>query len=98
MQNEELSAEQIKIIFAKRARIFYLLNIIVIVVTIVVLAVARGSAHYPLVFGVTTFAFLLWIFNADRYCLCPACGQVPRGAQGLISKPKQCAKCGAVLG
>jgi len=97
MSATEFSAEQIRIIFAKRSRRFYLLNIVAIGLTLAILSVFRDHPQYPIIFGITIVAFLLWLFNADRFCLCPACEQVPRGAGGLIVKPKQCVKCGVAL-
>lgn len=97
MSESEYSAEQIKIIFAKRSRRFYALNLLVLGLTVVVLLVFKDDPYYPWVFGLSVPLLLLWIFNADRFCLCPVCEQVPRGREGLIAKPKQCAKCGVAL-
>lgn len=97
MSTPERSAEQIKIIFAKRSRRFYALNLLVLGLSVVILLVFKDEPYYPWVFGLTIPALLFWIFSADRFCLCPACEQVPRGREGLIAKPKQCAKCSVAL-
>ena len=61
------------------------------------LYLAREAGVYREAFVPLSIIFLLWIFNADRLCRCPACEQSARGRQGLIHRPLQCESCGAAL-
>jgi len=94
---QSLSHDEIKIIFATRARRFYFLNIAVMILSVSLLLYFREKAYYPWVFFLTTFGLSVWLFFADRFRLCPNCNQSPRGNEGLLRKPAHCASCGIAL-
>lgn len=92
-ENNPAANEEIKIVFAARVKRFYIFNALVLVLLGAGFYVASQAGYYRTGFFASTTLFLLWIFNADKLRLCPACGANPRGREGLASVPAVCAKC-----
>lgn len=92
-----MEPNEIKKRFAKKATRFYLVNFVMAVIIGVALYQTKAMGIYKEAFIPIIALFLLWIFNIDKLYRCPACGQVPRGKEGLIYLPKNCIACGAEL-
>jgi hypothetical protein len=92
-----MEPNEIKKRFAKKATRFYIVNLIMSVIIGVALYQTKELGIYKEAFIPIIVVFLLWIFNIDKLYRCPACGQVPRGKEGLIYLPKNCIACGVEL-
>tara|TARA_B110000967_G_scaffold132880_1_gene135675 strand:+ start:966 stop:1262 length:297 start_codon:yes stop_codon:yes gene_type:complete len=97
MSAKPMDAKEIKQRFAKKATRFYIVNFIMALVIGVGLYQAKVLGIYKEAFVPIIVLFLLWIFNIDKLYRCPACGQVPRGKEGLIYLPKNCTACDVEL-
>lgn len=92
-----MEQEEIKRQFRQKAKRFYIANVFMMVAIGLALYQAKEQGFYKIAFVPIVVVFLLWIFNMDKLYRCPACGEVPRGKQGLIYLPKECVKCGVSL-
>lgn len=92
-----MEQQEIKRQFMQKAKRFYVANIVMVVAIGTALYQAKELGFYKVAFVPIVIVFLLWVFNMDKLYRCPACGEVPRGKQGLIYLPKQCVQCGVEL-
>lgn len=92
-----MDSQQIKQQFKRKAKRFYIANVVVLVSLGTALYQAKELGYYQQAFVPIVVLFLLWIFNMDKLYRCPACNAVPRGKEGLIYLPKRCVACGVEL-
>jgi hypothetical protein len=97
VEKDHQDSQLIKREFLKKAKRFYIANVIVLVAIGVALYQTKALGFYKEAFIPIVAIFLLWIFNMDKLYRCPACNKVPRGKEGLIYLPKSCAACGVEL-
>ena len=97
VQSQSKTSEQIKREFARKAKWFYSANAVLAMLLAVAIYFSKHSQYQREAFIFIVVVFLIWIFNVDKIYRCPNCGGVPRGKEGLIYLPKQCAVCDVSL-
>ncbi len=83
--------------YARRRSRYRWFNLAMFMVIAAGLYLSREWGIYREAFIPLSIVFLLWIFNADRLCRCPACEGSARGRQGLVHRPARCDNCGVAL-